>query len=301
MEVMSKADWQTCLLKYFPLTNKVESSLLSASQECLKSDGGYFRADLTATIATSLGLKNEIWERIAVAIEYYHLSSLILDDMPCMDNASYRRGKICIHRKYGEANAILLSLSLINRAYALIWEATLPENKNICAAVNSILDKNLGLNGVINGQALDLTYPKDGRDAMMIEDIAMGKTSSIMNLPLMIPALLAGVGSDEQDLLEKISQVWGLHYQLLDDLKDAVMDLSQVGKQCRQDQLQERPNMVLAVGYSESIARIESLRVKSGLIINELKSHRNSWEVLDTFYVRFANMEQSIRDYVAVA
>ena len=60
---------------------------------------------------------------LAIALEYFHTASLLFDDLPCMDNASERRGVPCVHLAFGEAGAILAALALINRAYALSWRA----------------------------------------------------------------------------------------------------------------------------------------------------------------------------------
>ncbi len=94
----------------------------------------------------------------AVALEYFHTASLLFDDLPCMDNALERRGAPCVHLAFGEEGAILTALALINRAYALTWRAVAgcPQVRQVRAL--AYIEHCLGVEGLLNGQSLDLHY-----------------------------------------------------------------------------------------------------------------------------------------------
>jgi len=90
-------------------------------------------------VATTYGLEEAPARDLAVALEYFHTASLIFDDLPCMDDATERRGVSCVHFEFGEAEAILAALALINRAYALSCERFQPHQENVRRAHRHIL------------------------------------------------------------------------------------------------------------------------------------------------------------------
>ena len=106
--------------------------------------GKLFRAQLVISAACRHGLRATSSRQLAGAIEYFHTASLVLDDLPCMDDASLRRGLPCIHRQHGDATAILVALALINRAYALIGQTFASRPQRIRAQANACLDRCLG-------------------------------------------------------------------------------------------------------------------------------------------------------------
>src|SRR5882724_8177096 len=101
----------------------VEAHLGAVVIGALDNPGRLFRAMLVWRVATGLGSELELADSLACSVEYFHLASLLLDDLPCMDDATMRRGRPCPQLKHGDATVILASLALINRAYFLIWQS----------------------------------------------------------------------------------------------------------------------------------------------------------------------------------
>ena len=172
-----------------------------------------------------------------------------------MDNAFERRGVPCVHFAFGEAGAILTALALINRAYALSWQAVSGSSPHVQPRALAYIEQCLGLNGLLNGQSLDLHYSTLPHNRETTERIARGKTVSLIRLTLVLPAMLGGASAREIQLLERIALYWGLGYQMVDDLKDVLENAAQAGKTVARDLLLDRPNVASAMGVPAAVER----------------------------------------------
>ena len=106
-----------------PLPSDLEPGFGAALRHLLRHPGSMVRPRLVSQVAAAFGVQGGPATDLAVAHEYFHTASLVFDDLPCMDNATSRRGAPCVHVPFGEPAAILAALGLINRAYALCWKA----------------------------------------------------------------------------------------------------------------------------------------------------------------------------------
>jgi geranylgeranyl pyrophosphate synthase len=239
-----------------PLPPGISPALRSALEHVLDHPGSLVRPRMVFQVGLAFGLAQDAAHSLAVALEYFHTSSLIFDDLPCMDNATDRRGAVCVHRKFGEHQAILAALALINRAYALTWQAMADSPKSGRTLSMAYLEQCLGVAGLLNGQSLDLSYSSLPHTRETTEQIALGKTVSLIRLTLVLPALLGGASCREIQLLERISVCWGLGYQIVDDLKDVLQSSEQTGKSAARDALLDRPSIATAVGVPVAIERL---------------------------------------------
>jgi geranylgeranyl pyrophosphate synthase len=166
---------------------------------------------------------------VACAVELVHASSLILDDLPCMDDARMRRGMRANHQVHGEATAILAAFGLLNLAYGLLaGEATAPERNRLEIARR--LSDALGPAGLIGGQALDLKLAASRITLDEMEKIHSRKTGSLFIASVSMGALLGGAPPAEERALVSFAKNLGLAYQIVDDLLDVLGDPSRTGK-----------------------------------------------------------------------
>jgi geranylgeranyl diphosphate synthase type II len=175
---------------YLPLPVNLEPHLREALGQVLRNPGSLFRPEIVLEISLGYGLSETDATDLAIGLEYFHTASLLFDDLPSMDDAVERRGIPCVHLEFGDAGAILAALALINRAYALIWRAvssSLPERRSTALAY---VERYLGVGGLLNGQSMDLHYATLPHNRQMTEQIAMGKTVSLIRLTLVLPAIL---------------------------------------------------------------------------------------------------------------
>jgi len=242
-----------------PLPEKLDPHLEEAIRHVLSTPGNLVRPKLVLQMASAFGLAESAARDLAIALEYFHTASLLFDDLPCMDDAMARRGLPCTHIVSGEAGAILTALALINRAYALSWRAAAVCERGSQMAALTYLEKRLGVDGLLNGQSLDLNYATLPHDRETNQRIAMGKTVSLIRLSLVFPAILGGASNREIQLLEHIALFWGLSYQIADDLKDVLQSSHDTGKTAARDGLLNRPNTALALGIEATIARLQRL------------------------------------------
>lgn len=244
----------------------LEPALRDLLRDVLDHPGRMFRAQLAYLLHLRWGGREEAALDLATSIEYFHSASLLLDDLPAMDDATERRGRTCPHRRFGEASAILGSLGLIHRAYGLVWPVLAGLDARSRSRAERLLDGTLGLHGVLDGQARDLAFGP-GSGAGEVRRIAEGKTVSLVRLTLVLPALAAGAPRSEIDRLEELSRAWGLAYQGLDDLRDELASRAETGKTPGRDRELGRPSLALALGTERARREVEdNLRRAEGLL-----------------------------------
>jgi geranylgeranyl pyrophosphate synthase len=244
---------------YLPLPVNLEPHLREALGRVLRNPGSLIRPEIVLDISLGYGLSEIDATDLAIGLEYFHTASLLFDDLPTMDDAVERRGIPCLHVEFGDAGAILAALALINRAYALTWRAvssSLPERQSKALAY---VERYLGVGGLLNGQSMDLQYATLPHDRQTTEQIAKGKTVSLIRLTLVLPAILGGASSSEVQILERIALYWGLSYQIVDDLKDVLQSSADAGKTVSRDLSLDRPNVALVIGIDGAVERLTRL------------------------------------------
>lgn len=174
----------------------------------------------------------------ACAIEMIHTASLIVDDLPCMDDAKMRRSMPACHRCYGEATSILAALELLSLGYRVMSEAPGVDAERRMRLVQ-ILARAVGINGLIGGQDLDLAALQKGDDSATNTDYVSRihelKTSSLFIAAAESGATVAGLEGDQMIPIRQFAARLGLAYQALDDLLDAQGSVSTTGKDVRKD------------------------------------------------------------------
>jgi geranylgeranyl diphosphate synthase, type II len=168
----------------------------------------------------------------AAAVELVHTASLILDDLPAMDNATLRRGRPANHVEFGEAIAILAAFGLLNYAYGTLARGYEP---SLSARLSTLLDEAVGGDGLIGGQAADLLATEQAIDFDLLERIHRGKTGALFNASAVAGAMTAGADVESLAALSAYARNLGLAFQIIDDLLDVEGDPAETGKAPRQD------------------------------------------------------------------
>ena len=171
------------------------------------------------------------WENaapFAAAVEMIHTYSLIHDDLPCMDDDDYRRGKPTNHKVYGEATAVLAGDALLTAAFSYLANAPFTAQQRIRAV--QILSRCSGELGMVGGQILDMDSEDRACTETEILDVQSRKTGALICAACML-GVVAGNGSDEQlAAAEEFARKLGLAFQIRDDMLDVIGDASQLGK-----------------------------------------------------------------------
>ncbi len=275
--------------EHSPATAMTEPRLAAVLDQAVGNPGKLIRARLVHAAALTHGLDDDLALQLACAVEFYHLASLLLDDLPCMDDAETRRGLPCAHRLHGESATILASLALINRAYALAGFALAGQPPQVRLAAMGCLDACLGVPGLVGGQARDLAFADSDRSAREIGRIAAAKTGALFWLAIYFPALLAQPDAEEGHQLKALCTYWGLAFQALDDLGDvgAAGAADSLGKTAGRDEALTRPNLARALGVPATVQRITRLIGQAERALDTLLERRPAWRYLSTFHREF--------------
>jgi geranylgeranyl pyrophosphate synthase len=277
------------LRRHAPALAGLEARLRGTLDDSLAYPGSLFRLRLVLALGRAQNLDEDCAGRLAAAVEFYHTASLLLDDLPCMDDAAERRGRPCAHRLHGEAAAILGALALINRGYALVAEATADLPFHLRNEATRTLDACLGPAGLVGGQALDLAFADGPRSPRAVGRAGVGKTSAMLRLALELPALAAGASPLERRQLRRLAVHWGLLYQGLDDFRDLRLAIaSGAAKTGGRDSALGRPNLALASGLAPASARLRRLERLARAAVGELVACGRFWSILQLFHRQLA-------------
>lgn len=198
----------------------------------------------------------------ACALEMIHTFSLIHDDLPCMDDDDYRRGRLSCHKVYGEAVALLAGDELENMAYTVI----LKDDKitsDIKVRILSILSDAIGINGMIGGQAIDI----EAEGKQLSQDILLKmygmKTGALIKAACEIGCLIAGADISYTNAALAYAENLGLAFQIIDDILDINGTQETLGKPAASDSKSGKSTYALTNGVSKSIEYAEALTKKA--------------------------------------
>jgi geranylgeranyl diphosphate synthase type II len=220
--------------------------------------GKRLRPVLTMLGAELVGGRPEDVLRAAVAVEYIHTSSLIFDDLPCMDDAAERRGRTALHARYGEGLAILVALALMNASYGLVF-SNVRINMEHALAAHAELVEGIGARGMVAGQSVDLTSANLESDRADFERLRNLKTSALIRMALRLGAILSGANDVQLGVIARYAELLGDAYQTSDDLLDMQEDLSLIEAAAPPRLLPRRATFALERGAGDAILRIAAL------------------------------------------
>ena len=164
----------------------------------------------------------------AAAIEMVHTYSLIHDDLPCMDNDDYRRGRLTNHKVYGEATAVLAGDALLTAAFAYLSKA--PFSADIRIRAVKVLAECAGELGMVGGQVLDMGSEQRQCTEQEVLDIQSRKTGALIRAACMLGVLAAGGTEEQLYAADNFAFSLGLAFQIRDDMLDVIGDAGQLGK-----------------------------------------------------------------------
>ncbi len=212
----------------------------------------------------------------ACAIEMIHTYSLIHDDLPCMDDDDFRRGRPTVHKVFGEAIAVLAGDGLLSMAFEALTTLSAyrdPSLPRIMMVVNEIA-KASGTRGMVGGQVADIEG--EGRETPSVEEVEfihLNKTAKMIEVSLKAGALLAGAGYREVERLSLYGRNLGLAFQIVDDILGEIGDEKKLGKPVKRDSQLKKSTYPAAVGLEASRKRARDLveKAKAALDIFEEK------------------------------
>ncbi len=209
-------------LERFLPSESSEPTLIHRCMRYSSREGKRLRPIITLSVAEMFGCDPEKVLPTCAAIELIHTHSLILDDLPCMDDDDYRRGRPTCHRQFGESVALLAADALLNLAVSVLGAnhrlAGVPPETAL--EIIHEVGEAVGTDGVIGGQMADLTFPEGPWEATLLERVHLAKTARLFRLSARAGALIAGVTAEQLGSLGRYGERLGLAFQIVDDLLD---------------------------------------------------------------------------------
>ena len=165
----------------------------------------------------------------AAAIEMIHTYSLIHDDLPCMDNDDFRRGRPTNHKVYGEALAVLAGDALLTDAFMVAARAELPKPQDMATAI-ALIAECAGSMGMVGGQVLDIQAEQRECTVQEVLDIQNRKTGRLISAACALGAIAGGASEEQFDAACKFAAGLGLAFQIRDDMLDVIGTQEELGK-----------------------------------------------------------------------
>jgi geranylgeranyl diphosphate synthase type II len=227
-----------------------------AMHYALTGAGKRLRPVLTLAVAELFGVRPDTVLDLACAIEMVHACSLVLDDLPAMDDATLRRGRPTAHLAFGENVALLAALALLNRAYSLVAESAhrLSLKRYTSEDMVHHLAAAIGSEGLIGGQALDLLASPGELDLELLEYIHSHKTGALFMAAGELGAMAADARRRDLELIARFAKNLGLAFQISDDLLDVLGTPDATGKDVHKDASKVTFVKLLGIAGAQSLA-----------------------------------------------
>ncbi|MCX7919069.1 MAG: polyprenyl synthetase family protein [bacterium] len=212
------------LRRCFPKKEKYTKTLWNAMHYSVFTDGKRLRPILAIAAYEAVNKQsdakhNEALLAACCALEFIHTSSLILDDLPCMDNSDIRRDKPSNHIVFGEGPALLAADALLTYAFEILSAKVPPK---YCIPISAILAESVGPKGMIGGQVIDIKYRGRPASYKTLKYIHTHKTGALFVAAATIGATLANANAKQIKSLVDYSSHIGLAYQITDDILDVI-------------------------------------------------------------------------------
>lgn len=217
-----------------------------ASRYSLLEGGKRVRAVLTLAACTLNGAPVVQALDYACALEMLHCYSLIHDDLPCMDDDDFRRGRPSCHKQYGESTALLAADALVTAAFEVIAHAELPATSRVQAA--AILAKAGGARGMLYGQELDKTYETVPATESQLRELHAHKTGALIVAATELGCVAAGTPQAIRQALATYAAEVGLVFQIVDDILDVTSTTEELGKPVGSDADNDKTTFVTLYG-----------------------------------------------------
>lgn len=235
----------------------LQKEVAEAMWYTLSAGGKRIRAVLTMEFCRVCGGDVDDALPAACAIEMIHAFSLIHDDLPCMDNDDFRRGKPSCHKAFDEATALLAGDALQNKAFEIISNDE-KLSDTVKVKLISCLSKSVGVQGMIGGQVIDTNCQSKLTTSESLFEMYRMKTGALIAAACEMGCICAK-NYDKVDSAGKFGECLGLAFQIVDDILDIVGDEKELGKPIGSDSSNEKNTFAVRCGIEHSQKFAEKL------------------------------------------
>ncbi len=253
------------LERHLPDEGEYPERIHEAIRYSVLNGGKRLRPIITFAAARALGHDPARVVKSACSVEYVHCCSLVLDDLPSMDDAMMRRGKPTTHKVFGVATGILSADALLMHAFKLVADNGVDvgaDGPSVAKAIRDLATA-VGSYGMVGGQHVDLEIDVRGNvDTETLEYIQTRKTGALFVVAATLGSTLLGAAPEGLEGLRQYAGDLGLAYQIVDDILDAEGDPGEIGKDVGKD---------VGKATSVTVHGIEAAREKAGRLISQAR------------------------------
>lgn len=212
------------------------------------------------------------------AMEMIHSSSLVHDDLPCMDNDTLRRGKLSTWAKFGEDMGTLAGDALMLYSFETAAKSTARADA-VLKAIRVLAEKS-GISGMVGGQTVDVELTGKKPSRKQLEFIYRNKTGALIEASFMIGAILAGAAADEVETLKEAALNIGMAFQIRDDILDVTSTNEELGKNVGSDAEEGKVTWLTYFGLEQSEEDVKEYTEKAVEDVRKLGGHEFLEELL---------------------
>ena len=234
-----------------------ESEVCRAARYSLLGGGKRIRAVLVLSVCDMLGGDPQTARAFSAAVEMLHCYSLIHDDLPCMDNDDFRRGRPSCHKQFGEATALLAADALVTAAFEVLAHAKCSAESRIEAV--QLLSKGGGDRGMLYGQELDKRFETMRASESELLELHAHKTGALIIAAVELGCAAAGVKADTaiRKFLVRYAAEVGLVFQIVDDILDVTSTTEELGKPVGSDADNDKTTFITLYGLQGAHEKAE--------------------------------------------
>lgn len=214
---------------YGKFRKEPQTLLFDAMEYSLLAGGKRLRPVLAYEFCRMCGGQWQDAAPFAAAIEMIHTYSLIHDDLPCMDNDDFRRGRLTNHKVFGEGMAVLAGDALLTDAFMVASSGKLPQPWTMADAI-SLMAEGAGSLGMVGGQVLDIMSQERELSEQEVLDIQSRKTGRLINIACCLGAMAGGASQNQFEAAAQFASGLGLAFQIRDDMLDVIGTREEMGK-----------------------------------------------------------------------
>ena len=264
--------------EFLPSEKERPCRLHEAMRYSMFAGGKRLRPALVRAAFDLFGGKGEsVWYAMS-ALEMLHTFSLIHDDLPCIDNDDFRRGKPTSHKQFGEATAVMAGDALCVLAFELM-------GKTGNAKAIEVLAHLLGTFGMIGGEMIDIECEGKKVDLEIVDYIHYHKTAALIEASLEVGALLAGASDKDVETIRKYGRSIGLAFQIVDDILDIVSTTEELGKDAGSDVERGKATYPALLGLEKSRERARELYEESIAALDALYCDTSLFRAIAAFII----------------
>lgn len=237
-------------------------SLFESARYSLLNGGKRLRPILTLATAQTFGLDPKHALDAACALEIIHTYSLIHDDLPCMDDDDFRRGKPSLHKAFNEGLAVLAGDYLLTRSFGIIAD-DLHLNAEQKVALISLIAKHAGCQGMIAGQVMDIQAEGKEISLDLLKQIHHYKTGALITAAILAGGIIAEASPQDMQALQDFGYDIGLAFQIIDDVIDVTASETKHGKKMASDIANNKTTYVTLLGLKGAEQEAQQLLERS--------------------------------------